>query len=108
MSHILHTLTYFLDENINDNPKNNAAIPACDDDYEAVKFENEPFYEDPFEKATSRNVTSALSIPIVLPVSVYDLGEFVLNCHGNGNEGFNDQFQVNHSLDVLSFTITQC
>ena len=106
MSHILHTLTYFLDENINDNPKSNAAIPACDDDYEAVKFENEPFYENPSEKATS-NVTSALSIPIVLPVSVYDLGEFVLNCHGNGNEGFSDQFQVNHSL-VLSFIITQC
>ena len=110
MSHTLHTLTYFSDENINDNPKSNAAIPACDDDYEAIEFENEPFYENPSEKATS-NVTSyrsALSIPTVLPVSVYDLGEFVLNCHGNGNEGFSDQFQVNHSLDVLSFTITQC
>ncbi len=86
---------YFSDENINDNPKRNPPTFSACDDYEAINIENEPFYEDLSEKVTN-NITSesALSIPTVLPVSVYDLGEFVLNCHGNGNEGFNDQFQV--------------
>ena len=90
---------YFSDENITDNPKSNPPNSACDD-YEAINIENEPFYEDLSEKVTNNKIAfdSALSIPTVLPVSVYDLGEFVLNCHGNGNEGFNDQFQVNHLL----------
>ena len=88
----------FLDEIVTDNVVNNSAISACDD-YEAINIENEPFYEDLSEKVTN-NVTSrsALSIPTVLPVSVCSLGEFVLNCHGKCNEGFNDQFQVNHTL----------
>ena len=58
-------------------------------DYET----NDAVYEVvPDEKSIQR-------IPRILPISVKDLREFVLKCHENGNQEFNDQFQVNTDND---------
>ena len=40
-------------------------------------------------------VPVSVKIPKVLPITVEDLGKYVLNCHNNGDEELKNQYQVN-------------
>ncbi len=73
----------------NENTSNNADTSVCE--YEARK---DPLHEDNSEDVIINTTSNSLSIPTVLPVSVNDLGEFVLKCHKNENDIFIGQFQV--------------
>ncbi len=79
--------TDFIDDN--EITSNNTVTSVCE--YEAIK---DLLHEDNSGKSIINTTSSSISIPTVLPVSVDDLGEFVLKCHKNENDIFIDQFQV--------------
>ena len=99
----MHGLT--LDERIDsENTRNNAVTSGCE--YEAIK---DPLHEDNSQDVIINITSNALSIPTVLPVSLDDLGEFVLNCHKNENDIFIDQFQVSdrqYYLPILHYLLS--
>ena len=43
-------------------------------------------------------------IPEILPVSVDELGKYVLNCHANGNGEFKNQYKASKSLSECHST----
>ncbi len=77
----------------NEMTSNNTVTSVCE--YEAIK---DPLHEDISGETIINTTFTSISIPTVLPVSVDDLGEFVLKCHKNENDIFIGQFQVSELL----------
>ena len=107
MIHLMQMHGLTLDERIDsENTSNNAVTSGCE--YEAIK---DSLHEDNSQDVIINTTSNALSIPTVLPVSLDDLGEFVLKCHKNENDIFIDQFQVSELLTnniICLFCINYC
>ena len=49
-------------------------------------------------------VPVSVKIPKILPITVEDLGNYVLDCHNNGDEEFKNQYQVDIVYTAMLLT----
>ncbi len=95
MLYFIHISKFFLDANV---PSFMDSAAVTDPQYATIDQLHEVV---PVSEVSKR-------IPKILPVTVEDLGKYVLDCHNNGDEELKNQYQVLGYCDGILAMLLTC